>query len=400
MNRSDHPELALVATTISGLEEVLAEELRQLGAREVQVMKRAVGFTGPLELVYRANLWCRTAFHILRLITSFPVRTQKELYDRMYEVRWEDWMPADQTLAVHAVAHHAVFTHTRYAEQLSKDAIADRFRARTGRRPSVDLDAPFLQIHLHIAGEACQVFADSSGESLHKRGYRLAAGPAPLNEVLAAGLIRLSGWDGKTPFFDPMCGSGTLLTEAALIALKLPPGRFRKNYNFSNWPDHSEKAWNEVCLPEPEPAVPSPLAIQGADISERMVRIAMENLKQAGLEKAVYVSRRNFRTSDPPFPSGILITNPPFGQRLPVDDLHRQYRQIGDVLKNRYADWTAWILASDKQALKFLGLKPSRKITIFNGPLECKFVNFEVFEGQRKNMLKNKYTPNGTIETE
>ncbi|MDD5506774.1 MAG: THUMP domain-containing protein [Bacteroidales bacterium] len=400
MNRSDHPELALVATTISGLEEVLAEELRQLGAREVKVMKRAVSFTGPLEVVYRANLWCRIAFHILRLITSFPVRTQKELYDRMYEVRWEDWMESDQTLAVHAVAHQAVFTHTRYAEQLSKDAIADRFRARTGRRPSVDLDAPFLQIHLHLAGEVCQVFVDSSGDSLHKRGYRSAAGPAPLNEVLAAGLIRLTGWDGKTPFFDPMCGSGTLLTEAALIGLNLPPGRCRKNFNFRNWPDHNEKIWNEVNLPETKPANPPPLAIQGADIAERMVHIARENLKHAGLEGIVYVSRRDFWTSDPPWRSGMLITNPPYGQRLPVDDLHQHYRHIGDVLKNRYADWTAWILASDKQALKFLGLKPSRKITLFNGPLECKFVNFEVFEGRRKNMLKNKHASNGTLETE
>jgi putative N6-adenine-specific DNA methylase len=398
MNASDHPELALVATTISGLEEVLAEELRQLGAREVQVLRRAVSFVGTVDLVYRANFWCRTAFHILRLITSFPVRTQKELYDHLYEVSWEEWMEADQTLAVHAVAHQAVFTHTRYAEQLSKDAIADRFRARTGRRPSVDLYAPFLQVHLHLAGEVCQVFVDSSGESLHKRGYRKASGPAPLNEVLAAGLIRLTGWDLKTPFFDPMCGSGTLLTEAALIALNLPPGRFRKNFNFRNWPDHRENVWNEIS--RLAPAEFPPLAIQGADISERMVRIARENLVHAGLENTVKVSRRDFRTSDPPFRSGILITNPPFGQRLPVDDLHDQYRQIGDILKNRYTDWTAWILASDKQALKFLGLKPSRKITIFNGPLECKFVNFEVFEGQRKDRLKIINSPHDTIETE
>ena len=400
MNNTDHPELALVATTISGLEEVLAGELRQLGALDIQVLRRAVSFRGPIGLVYRANLWCRTAFHVLRLITSFPVRAQKELYDRLYEIPWEEWMDPGQTLAVHAVAHDAVFTHTRFAEQLSKDAIADRFRARTGRRPSVDLEAPFLQVHLHLSGEACQVFVDSSGESLHKRGYRKATGPAPLNEVLAAGLIRLSGWDGMTPFFDPMCGSGTLLTEAALIALNMPPGRYRKYFNFSNWPDHREKLWNDVRTSALDSSPSPSLSMQGADISEQMVRITRENLRFAGLEKTVNIARRDFRTSGPPFRSGILITNPPFGQRLPVDDLHQQYRQIGDVLKNLYAGWTAWILASDKQAIKFLGLKPSRKITVFNGPLECKFVNFEVFEGRRNDMLKNKNSSYGIIENE
>lgn len=390
MNTPENPKLTLVATTISGLEEVLAEELRRLGACDVQILRRAVSFQGTMELVYRANLWCRTAFHILRLITAFPVTKQQDLYDRLREVPWEDWMGADQTLAVHAVANNNVFTHTRFAEQLSKDAIVDRFRAKTGRRPSVDLDSPFLQVHLHLAGDSGEVLIDSSGDSLHKRGYRTAAGLAPLNEVLAAGLICLSGWDGRTPFYDPMCGSGTLLIEAALIALNIPPGHFRKEFTFRNWPDYQEKVWREIVASvQPNTALPPP-PVHGADLSERMVRIAKENITHAGLEKVLTVSRRDFTKSDPPFHSGIMITNPPFGQRLPVSDLQHQYKQIGDILKNRYTGWSTWLLASDKQALKFLGLRPSRKITVFNGPLECKFVNFEVFEGSRKDLLKNK----------
>ena len=390
MNSSENLKLTLVATTISGLEVVLAEELRRLGAFDVQVLRRAVSFQGTMELVYRANLWCRTAFHILRLITSFPVTRQQDLYDHLREVPWEDWMEADQTLAVHAVAHNAVITHTRFAEQLSKDAIVDRFRAKTGRRPSVDLDSPFLQVHIHLAGDSCEVLIDSSGDSLHKRGYRTATGLAPLNEVLAAGLICLSGWDGITPFFDPMCGSGTLLIEAALIALNIPPGSFRKEFIFRNWPDYQEKVWRETASSSKAPEAFPPRPIHGSDHSERMVRVAKENIAHAGLANVLTVSRRDFRQSDPPFTAGTLITNPPFGQRLPVDNLYGQYKQIGDILKNRYAGWSAWILASDKQALKFLGLKPSRKITVFNGPLECKFVNFEVFEGSRKDLLKNK----------
>ncbi len=390
MSTLQNPKLTLVATTISGLEEVLAEELRQLGAEDVRILKRAVSFQGTIALVYKTNLWCRTAFHILQLISTFPVRSQQDLYDHLHDLRWEDWMEADQTLAVHAVAHHAVFTHTQFTEQLSKDAIVDRFRTRFGRRPSVDLDAPFLRIHVHLAGETCQILIDSSGDSLHKRGYRQATGLAPLNEVLAAGMIYLSGWDRKIPFFDPMCGSGTLVIEASLIALNRPAGQFRKTFAFQNWPDYNPSEWKKMVSESLRSPVSPQLSLQGADFSEQMIRTARQNIIYAGLKNDITISKRDFRKSDPPFPSGIMVTNPPFGQRLPVPDLKFQYKQIGDVLKNRYTGWSVWILAQNKQALKFLGLKPSRKITVFNGPLECKFVNFEVFEGSRKNLIQSR----------
>lgn len=384
----EEPKLSLVATTSSGLEEVLAEELRLLGAEEAQVLNRAVSFKGPMELVYRANYWCRTAFHILRFLDSFPVRKQQDLYDRIHDLHWEEWMDPDRTLAVHAVARNTVFTHTQFAEQLTKDAIVDRFRSRCGRRPSVDLVSPFLRVHIHLSGESGQVLVDSSGDSLHKRGYRMATGPAPLNEVLAAGMIYLSGWDRTSPFFDPMCGSGTLLIEAALLARNIPAGQFRQSYAFRNWPDHNEKVWERITAASPGDSVSPRISIQGADLSAHMVRIAEQNIAHAGLQQVIRVSRRDFRKSDPPSEKGTMITNPPFGQRLAVDNLQLQYKQIGDILKKRYAGWSTWLLASDKQALKFLGLKPSRKFTIFNGPLECKFVNFEVFEGSRKDALK------------
>ena len=388
MNMPENPKFILVATTISGLEEVLAEELRQLGAEEIRVVSRAVSFRGTMDLVYRTNYWCRTAFHILRLLAAFPVRKQQDLYDQIHSLHWEDWMGTDRTLAVHAVAHNAVFTHTQFAGQLCKDAIVDRFRSKYGRRPSVDLNTPFLRIHIHLLGEECQVLVDSSGDSLHKRGYRIATGPAPLNEVLAAGMICLSGWDGTTPFFDPMCGSGTLLIEAALRASRLPSGRFRNNYAFLNWPDYDNREWEKITSESPGPSVSPPITIQGADLSARMIRIAEQNIVHAGLEKVIRVSKRDFRKSDPPSRAGTVVTNPPFGQRLPVENLQHQYREIGDILKKKYAGWSFWLLASDKQALKFLGLKPSRKFTVFNGPLECKFVNFDVFEGRRKDALK------------
>ncbi|MBP6978569.1 MAG: THUMP domain-containing protein [Bacteroidales bacterium] len=387
MKISENPKLPLVATTISGLEIVLAEELRNLGAEDIQVLNRAVSFTGTRELVYRANFWCRTAFHILRLIASFPVRNQRDLYDQLHDMHWEDWINPDRTLAVHAVVYNAVFTHTQFAEQLSKDAIVDRFRSKYGRRPSVDLISPFLRIHIHLSGENCQVLVDSSGDSLHKRGYRTATGLAPLNEVLAAGLIRLSEWDGTTPFFDPMCGSGTLLIEAAMMASNLPPGHFRKNFAFCNWPDFDENKWEKISSDFLKHSSAPQHNIRGADLSSRMVSISKQNISYAGFENMISVLQQDFHKADPPSTPGMMITNPPFGQRLTVDNLQLQYKQIGDTLKKRYPGWTVWLLASDKQAIKFLGLKPSRKFTVFNGPLECKFVNFEVFEGSRKDAL-------------
>jgi putative N6-adenine-specific DNA methylase len=389
MTIAPFPHYSLVATTMHGLEHLLADELGLLGAEDIKVLNRAVGFKGEMDIIYKANLRCRTALHILRLIENFPVRNQKEFYDRVRGIDWSVLMNSDQTMAVHAVISHSVFTNSRYVEQVAKDAVVDQFRQRYGKRPSVDLDSPAINIHIHIAGENCDVLIDSSGDSLHRRGYRRSTGPAPINEVLAAGLVLLSGWQPSQPFFDPMCGSGTIAIEAALMGLSIPPGKFRKKFGFMQWPEYEENIWQGILAESRSGSPSGDIHIEAADISETMVRISQQNIRNAGLDHIINVSRRDFRKSDPPCLNGTLVTNPPFGERINVANLQHQYTQIGDVLKGRYDGWSAWILASDKEALKFLGLRTSKKITVFNGPLECKFVNFEIFKGTLKNKFQN-----------
>jgi len=376
---------SLVATTLFGLEEILAGELKALGAENITVYKRAVGFNGNKRLIYAANLWCRTALRILMPIREFDVNNEQDLYNKISLINWQEYLDVKGTLAIDAVVNNSDLTHSKFVAQKTKDAIADQFRNKFGERPSVDLDNPSLRINIHIDKNHCTVALDSSGIPLFKRGYRQATGDAPINEVLAAGLILLSGWQKDCDFIDPMCGSGTMLIEAAMIANNIAPGNYRKIYGFMKWKDYDSALWNEILKDSYLQQTEFDYEICGSDISSRAIEIAKENIKAAGFHKDITLQVCAFDQSHPASEKGIIISNPPYGERLQQDDIIAFYKTIGDTLKKNYTGHSAWVISSDIEALKFIGLHPSRKIKIFNGQLECKFVRFDVYEGSKKN---------------
>ncbi len=361
------------------MEEVLQRELDFLGATNTQILKRAVSFEGNKALLYRANYACRTALRILKPILVFPIKKQEELYNNIKSILWEDYIRNNNSLAVDAVNATSVFTNSQYVALKTKDAIVDRFREKTGSRPSVDLDDPDLRINIHLYKETCTVSLDSSGSSLHKRGYRHVTGPAPLNEVLAAGLIRLSGWDKTIPLYDPMCGSGTILIEANMFARNIPSGYFRPSFGFEKWMDFDPELWDKIKKEENSKILKKGIEIFGSDISSRAIAIAIENVGFTKFQKQIYLEVASFENTMPKGTSGIIICNPPYDERLHIDDIISFYKSIGDVLKKKYTGFEAWIISSDLKALKFIGLHPSKKITVFNGPLECRFVRFSLY---------------------
>ena len=377
---------SLVATTLFGLEEILAGELKALGAENITVYKRAVGFNGDKRLIYAANLWCRTALRILMPIREFDVNNEQDLYNKISLINWQEYLDVKGTLAIDAVVNNSDLTHSKFVAQKTKDAIADQFRNKFGERPSVDLDNPSLRINIHIDKNHCTVALDSSGIPLFKRGYRQATGDAPINEVLAAGLILLSGWQKDCDFIDPMCGSGTMLIEAAMIANNIAPGNYRKMYGFMKWKDYDSALWTEILKDSYLQQTEFENEIYGSDISSRAIEIAKENIKAAGFHKDITLQVCAFDQSHPASKKGIIISNPPYGERLQQDDIIAFYKTIGDTLKKNYTGHSAWVISSDIEALKFIGLHPSRKIKIFNGQLECKFVRFDVYEGSKKNV--------------
>lgn len=380
MPESNYP---LIAKTISGLEETLAEELSSIGATDVMILNRAVSFTGNRALLYRANYECRTALRILRPLFHFEITDQAHLYEQIRAYPWEQILDADKTISIDAVISYTVFTNSQYVAQKSKDAIADRFRDIAGRRPSVDLENPDVRINVHLFKDSCTVALDSSGQSLHRRGYRKSTGPAPINEVLAAGLIRLSGWTPDMPLLDPMCGAGTILIEAAMIARHIPAGYFRDRYGFMNWNDYDANLWREVKGVSDGAIGKEKLEMTGFDRSRRAIISARENLKFAGLDRDIETRVVSFEESEPPFAKGCIITNPPYDERIKVEDSVAFHQMVGTILKRRYSGYTAWLISSDLDAIKFIGLRPSRKIKIYNGPLECRFLKFELFTGKK-----------------
>ncbi|MCK9203904.1 MAG: THUMP domain-containing protein [Bacteroidales bacterium] len=373
----------IIAKTITGLEGVLASELESLGATDIMPLNRAVSFTGDQEFLYRANYCCRTALRILKPIFHFEINEQKDLYDRLYEYNWEDIVDPDQTISIDAVISYTVFTNSQFVAQKSKDAVVDRIRAKCGKRPSVDLDNPDLRINVHLFKDLCTVSLDSSGQSLHRRGYRQSTGPAPINEVLAAGLIKLSGWDITTPLIDPMCGSGTLLIEAGMLAKNIPAGYFRKQWGFLKWKDFDPRLWETVKSGSDTRTSTVKLQLYGADRAQRAIASAQENIRFAGLVNDITLKEISFEESVPPVENGFIVCNPPYDERLKLDDSIAFYKMIGDTLKRKYSGSVAWFISSDLESLKFIGLRPSRKITVYNGPLECRFVKFEVYAGKK-----------------
>lgn len=373
-----------IAKTISGLEGVLAAELNAIGASEVKIMNRAVSFSGDVKLMYSANLWLRTALRILEPVSTFKVNSNEDLYNCVSDYPWESLITADQTLAVDAFISNSIFNNSQFVSQKVKDAVVDRFRKKFGKRPSVNIENPDLRINIHITQNNCNVSLDTSGESLHKRGYRKISGQAPLSEVLAAGLVLLSGWDKKTTFIDPMCGSGTILTEAALMAENKAPGLFRENFGFMNWENFNSDLWKEIFIYAKKQSSKSPVKFFGYDMSNMALDGALQNITSTGLQDNIKLERTPFEKLVPPVKPGTLIFNPPYGERMQKDDIIAFYKMIGDVLKQRFSGFEAWIISSDIDALKHIGLKPSAKYPVFNGPLECRFFKFNLYEGSKK----------------
>jgi putative N6-adenine-specific DNA methylase len=373
----------LIAKTISGLEEVLSHELESLGAGDVMKLNRAVSFSGNTEMMYKVNYACRTALRILKPLFHFEILEQKDLYEKIYEFPWEDYIDTDHSIAIDAVISYTVFTNSQFVAQRSKDAVVDRFRDKLGKRPSVDLENPDLKINVHLFKDSCTVALDSSGQSLHRRGYRKSTGPAPINEVLAAGLVKLSEWDTTTPLFDPMCGAGTILIEAAMVAKNMPAGYFREDWGFMKWKDFDETLFGKVKADCIALISETHLKMHGADRSDRAIDSARENLKFTSLYEDITLEVKTFEDSHPPFEKGFIISNPPYDERLKIEDSLVFYKMIGDTLKRKYAGYTAWLISSDLESIKFIGLRPSRRIPVFNGPLECRFVKFDLFAGKK-----------------
>lgn len=381
---------SLVAKTMAGLEEILAKEIGLIGGNNIQVLNRAVSFEGDLETIYKVNYACRTALRILKVIGAYRAGNEHELYQRILGIDWSDYITDEQTFAVDAFVTNSKMTNSHYVSLKVKDAVVDQFRRKSGIRPSIDLENPDLRINVHLAGDQCTISIDSSGESLHKRGYREWQGEAPINEVLAAGMILLTGWNGETRFYDPMCGSGTLLIEAAMIARNIPPGFYRRDFGFMKWADFDHRLWIKIKSEADRSISDRMPLITGADANQRMLSIAAHNLTEAGMESLVSLKKLAFE--DSPIPEeqeGIIVTNPPYGERLEKDDLNGFYKMIGDVLKKTYTGWDAWLITSDYSALKSVGLRTSRKIKLYNGPLECRFVKYEMYSGSKKKPKEN-----------
>jgi putative N6-adenine-specific DNA methylase len=374
----------MVAKTLFGFEELLATELRNLGAQEVKVGIRNVSFAGDKGFMYKANLGLRTAIKILKPIKSFRVVSEQDLYEKVKNIAWEKYLSASGSLAVDATVHSHVFTHSKFIALKTKDAIVDRFREKHGQRPNIDLRFPDLKINVHIDRQLCSISLDSSGESLHRRGYKLATNIAPINEVLAAGLVMLSGWDGQCDFMDPMCGSGTILIEAAMIACNIPPNLMRKEFAFERWQDWDVDLFETIEASLLQKTRDFHHKLWGCDKSPSAIRKAKENIKNAKLDDFIKVKHEDFfKTRKAGEEHLHMIFNPPYGERLDLNT-NEFYAHIGSTLKHGYPGTNAWFITSNLDALKHIGLRPSRKIKLFNAKLESRLVKYEMYAGSRK----------------
>ncbi|MGC8803349.1 MAG: THUMP domain-containing class I SAM-dependent RNA methyltransferase [Bacteroidales bacterium] len=382
---SNH-DYTLVAKTFYGLEDVLAKELENLGATNVRKANRAVYFNGDKYLMYLVNYHVRTAISILKPIDTFECSDENDLYQQVRNrIDWQTLLTNKHTFSVEATVHSSVFRHSQYATLRVKDAIVDYFREKTGKRPYIDTDNPDILIHLHISERQCTLSLNSSGEPLFKRGYRIATSVAPLNEVLAAGMVLLSGWQPTQNLIDPMCGSGTILIEAALIAHQLPPGIFRKKFGFETWPDFDAQLFEKITKDEKDDVDASKFcSIIGMDIDESALTKAKLNVKNAFLHSYIHLKVADFFEYVPPFKEGVVITNPPYGKRIKKEDVDGFYKRLGDKLKKDYTGFDVWIISSNLQAMKHVGLHPAKKIKLYNGPDICTFNCYEIYEGTKK----------------
>ncbi|NPD91780.1 THUMP domain-containing class I SAM-dependent RNA methyltransferase [Xylanibacter muris] len=388
-------EFELIAKTFMGLEPVLAKELTQLGADNVQIGRRMVSFTGNKELMYRANFQLRTAIRILKPIRHFKAKSAEDVYEEVKKINWEDYLTIDKTFSVDSVVFSEEFRHSKFVSYKVKDAIVDQFREKMGTRPNISVANPDIRLNMHIAEDKCTLSLDSSGESLHRRGYRQESVEAPLNEVLAAGMILMTGWNGDTDFIDPMCGSGTLLVEAALIAHNMAPGVFRKEFAFEKWYDFDKELFDRIYNDDSQERE-FKHHIYGYDIDIKAVSKARLNVKAAGLSADITVNEADFKDFTQPQEKSIIVTNPPYGERISTPNLLATYKMIGERLKHQFLDNEAWVLSYREECFDQIGLKPSIKIPLYNGSLECEFRKYQIFNGK----LKEFRSEGGIVKTE
>jgi len=377
----------MTAKTLFGFEELLANELKQLGALNIQTGLRMVSFEGDNGFMYKANLACRTAIKILKPIHTFKLKNEQELYDGIYKIDWSEYMNEEQTLAIDATVFSDFFTHSKYVSLKSKDAIVDQFRDKKGTRPNVDIDRPDLRINIHINQDECTVSLDSSGASLHQRGYKTATNIAPINEVLAAGLLMLSGWDGQCDFLDPMCGSGTILIEAAMIACNIPANINRHEFAFERWADYDNAMFETIQAALLKKTREFHYNIKGHDIDITAIKKATDNIKNANLHEYIDIEQDDFFDTKKESQGKLhILFNPPYDERIGIKT-EEFYEDIGNTLKRNYPGTTAWMITANLEALKFVGLRPSRKIKVFNGALEARLVKYDMYEGSKKSAL-------------
>ena len=374
----------MLAKTFYGFEEILEKELQQLGAQNLKRGNRFVSFEGDKGFMYKANLCLRTALKILKPIHSVRIQNEESLYKVFYNFPWEDHIDVNSKFVIDSVVNGQIFTHSQFVSQKAKDGIVDQFRDRFSKRPTVDLNRPDLRINLHINNDYCTISLDTSGASLHQRGYRTVTNIAPLNEVLAAGLIQLSGWQANTDFLDPMCGSGTFLIEAAMFALKIPANINRKNFAFDKWKDWDPELFEIIKESQLKKVVNPKIQINGSDKAPSAIEKAKQNIENANLSEFIQIQKKDFFQLDKQTKGPLhLMINPPYGERL-EGDINALYQGIGDGFKQSFPNTHAWLISSNMEAIKCIGLRPSRKIKVFNGKLESRLLYFPIYEGTKK----------------
>ncbi|WP_300675463.1 THUMP domain-containing protein [Soonwooa sp.] len=375
--------LQIQIKTFFGLEEILAEEVKKLGGRKVEIKNRAVNCEGDLGFLYKINYSCRTAVKILVPIKSFKAFDADRFYDRLFDVQWDQYMSIDQSFAIDATVNSERFSHSQFMTLKMKDAIVDFFKVKYRDRPNVDSKNPDIKFHLHIDRELVSISLDSSGDPLFKRGYRQIQTEAPINEVLASGLLQIAGWDGKGNFLDPMCGSGTLLVEAAMIAMDLPAQIFRKKFAFQNWKNYDAELFTTIKEFRINRVKEFTGKIVGYDIDLKALNAARTNIEAAELEDVIEVKKQNFFDSKKELFPLLVVFNPPYNERISIE-VEDFYKKIGDTFKQGYPNTLAWLITSDLEASKKIGLRPSRRVKLFNGKLETRFLQYEMYEGTKK----------------
>lgn len=367
-------QMEFLVKTLTGLENVLAGEMTSLGLKDVKVLDGAVAFSGDIADMYRANYFLRTALSVLWNLYSFDAKDDEELYRNIYDFKWEDYMSTKNTMTVETFVDSSVFPHAVYVSQKVKDAIVDRFTDINGKRPAVDIENPGIVVNVKVNGMHCEISLNSSGESLAKRGYRSASGEAPINEVLAAGIILLTGWKGECDFVDPMCGSGTILIEAALIAGNVPPGVFRKQYAFEKWDNFDSDLFTDIIDESDERTIDC--NIKGYDILPRACGITRSNLRSASLYNKIEVEVRDIETLEPFSGAGIVVTNPPLGDRMYPAQIDAIYQSLGFAIKRKFSSFNSWVISANKPAIDAIGLRPVERFYVDNGVMDLELVHY------------------------